>query len=107
MSNQTLRELELRCAFQMSATDSSNLIDSPAAGKLGQNRSLLYLEEHGSLEKFRPYSLPSDDWLEKLRVHFAPQKASLESDPPPPQTDEPQTDDPIGMVDDLSSWTIL
>ena len=34
----SMRELDNRILFQMSATDSSNLIDSPAANKLGANR---------------------------------------------------------------------
>ena len=66
-STQTLREFETRVVFQMSATDSSNLIDTPLAGRLGANRALLYLEEQGTLEKFRPYGLPSDGWLSWVR----------------------------------------
>lgn len=114
MSNQTLRELEMRVAFQMSATDSSNLIDSPAAGKLGQNRALLYLEEHGSHEKFRPYGLPSADWLEKLRHRYAQQLSILAADACEFETANEETpptsngdDGAIGIIDDLSSWTIL
>jgi energy-coupling factor transporter ATP-binding protein EcfA2 len=67
MTNQTMRELELRVAFQMSATDSSNFIDTPAAGRLGQNRALLYLEETGTLEKFRPYGAAQEQWLAMLQ----------------------------------------
>lgn len=66
-STQSLRELEMRVVFQMSSTDSSNLIDSPLAGRLGANRALLYLEEHGTLEKFRPYGLPTPEWLEWVK----------------------------------------
>ncbi len=66
-SRQTLRELEQRVAFQMNASDSSNLIDSPAASRLGTHRALLYREETGTFEKFRPYGLPSADWLNTLR----------------------------------------
>ena len=53
-----LREFEIRVLFQMSANDSSTLIDSPAAGKLGANRALFYSEEENRIEKFRPYGLP-------------------------------------------------
>ena len=53
----------------MSAADSSNLIDSPAGNKLGFYRALAYSEEQGVMEKFRPYALPSKEWLE--RVHTA------------------------------------
>ena len=101
MSNPTLRELEMRVAFQMSATDSSNFIESPVAGKLGQNRAILYLEEDGSHEKFRPYGLPSDDWLEL--VHQGLPNLSV----PEPEIPEPSDSDaPVEVADDLSSWTV-
>jgi DNA segregation ATPase FtsK/SpoIIIE, S-DNA-T family len=45
------------------AEDSSNLVDSPAAAKLGQNRALFFSEEQGRAEKFRPYGLPHEEWL--------------------------------------------
>jgi hypothetical protein len=64
---QTLREFELRVLFQMSATDSSNLIDTPLASKLGLHRALFHSEEQGRLEKFRPYGPPSESWLEWVR----------------------------------------
>jgi hypothetical protein len=53
----TLREFDNRVLFQMSAADSSNLVDSPIANKLGFNRALAYSEELGTTEKFRPYAL--------------------------------------------------
>src|SRR2546430_12485844 len=49
----SMREFDNRVLFQMSAADSSNLIDSPAANKLGTNRALAYSEEQGVMEKFR------------------------------------------------------
>ncbi|HEX5269241.1 MAG TPA: FtsK/SpoIIIE domain-containing protein, partial [Gemmataceae bacterium] len=58
-----LREFEMRVLFQMSAADSSTLIDNPAAGKLGVNRALFHSEDRGQPEKFRPYGLPSEEWL--------------------------------------------
>lgn len=61
-----LREFDQRVLFQLSSTDSSTLIDSPAATKLGANRALLYSEEQGTLEKFRPYRMPSDAWLKSF-----------------------------------------
>ena len=61
-----MREFEVRVLFQMSQNDSSNLIDSPLASRLGPNRALLYSEEQGRLEKFRPYNLPDDEWLKKI-----------------------------------------
>ena len=58
-----LREFEMRVLFQMSPGDSSNLIDSPIASRLGPNRALFSNEEEGRVEKFRPYGLPAAEWL--------------------------------------------
>ena len=58
-----MRDMEMRILFQMGANDSSNLMDSPAAAKLGVHRAYCYSEEHGQLEKFRPYGLPTEEWL--------------------------------------------
>jgi hypothetical protein len=63
LDRQSIREFELRVLFQMSASDSSTLIDSPAASKLGLHRALFSSEEKGRLEKFRPYGLPAEAWL--------------------------------------------
>lgn len=63
LDRRSLREFEMRVAFQMSAEDSANLIDVPAASKLGPYRALFYSEEEVRMEKFRPYALPSDEWL--------------------------------------------
>ncbi|HPC97106.1 MAG TPA: FtsK/SpoIIIE domain-containing protein [Sedimentisphaerales bacterium] len=68
---QTLREFDHRILFQMSAADSSTLIDSPAANQLGFHRALLYSEEQGGLEKFRPYGPLPDDWLADLAAKWA------------------------------------
>ena len=60
---QALREFDNRVLFQMGAPDSTNLIDTPAASTLGLQRALLANEEQGTLEKFRPYAMPGDEWL--------------------------------------------
>jgi len=69
-----LREIELRVLFQMSATDSSHLIDSPEAGKLGLRRALYFCEELGRIERFRPYALPDLDWLKTVADHLSRKK---------------------------------
>jgi S-DNA-T family DNA segregation ATPase FtsK/SpoIIIE len=69
-----LREFDNRILFQMSAADSSNLIDSPAANKLGFYRALAYSEEQGSMEKFRPYAMMDAQWLENLKNKLAAKK---------------------------------
>jgi len=71
LDRQALRDLDLRALFQMSAADSSSLIDSPAASRLGVHRAILYDEEQGRLEKFRPYGVPARQWLDAVKSQFA------------------------------------
>ncbi|MCH7228542.1 FtsK/SpoIIIE domain-containing protein [Haloferula sp. A504] len=52
----SMADFQMRVLYQMSANDSSAMIDSPAAGNLGLHRALLYDESQGTLETFRPYS---------------------------------------------------
>ena len=63
LDRQGLKEFEIRVLFQMGSTDSSNLIDSPLASKLGLHRALFFSEEQGYVEKFRPYAMPEEPWL--------------------------------------------
>ncbi|MAC20893.1 MAG: cell division protein FtsK [Phycisphaerae bacterium] len=63
VDRQSMRAFDQKAMFQVGATDSSNLIDSPAASMLGPNRGLLYSEERGTVEKFRPWALPSEAYL--------------------------------------------
>ncbi len=68
----TLREIDYRVAMQMSVGDSTSLIDSPAAGRLGEHRALFYRDDLGSHVKFRPYGRPTSEWLKwvsKKLVH--------------------------------------
>ena len=74
LDRQAMRELSLRVVFQMNVTDSSNLIDSPLASKLGLHRALFFNEEDGRLDKFRPYGLPSEAWLQRVQEEW-PQRA--------------------------------
>ena len=60
---QTIREFDHRILFQMSASDSSSLIDSPIANQLGLHRALLYSEEQGGLGEVRRYAALTDEWL--------------------------------------------
>ena len=59
----TLREFDCRVLFQMSAADSTHLIDAPTASTLGRHRALLHSEETGITEKFRLYAPPEPRWL--------------------------------------------
>ena len=49
VDRQTMRAFDQRAMFQVGATDSSTLIDSPAASLLGANRGLLYSDERGTV----------------------------------------------------------
>jgi S-DNA-T family DNA segregation ATPase FtsK/SpoIIIE len=61
-----MREFNLRVLFQMNPNDSAQLIDTPAASKLGRNRALYIEEGLERPEKFRPYGLCRFDWLRKV-----------------------------------------
>jgi hypothetical protein len=63
----TMREFDQRVLMQMSAADSSTLMDNPIAAKLGPQRALYYTEDLGKVEKFRPYALPNVEWIRSLR----------------------------------------
>jgi S-DNA-T family DNA segregation ATPase FtsK/SpoIIIE len=67
LDRMTLREFEMRVAFQMSAADSASFLDNPAATKLRQHRGLFASEDVGTLEKFRPYGIPTEEWLDQVR----------------------------------------
>lgn len=65
LGRKALSEFEMRVLFQMSTNDSASLCDDPQASNLGLHCALLYNEQEGYLEKFRPYSLPTNEWLEQ------------------------------------------
>ncbi len=67
-----MAEFEMRVLFQMSANDSANLIDSPAASTLGLHRALFFNEHLGTLETFRPFALPDESWLSSLQPLASP-----------------------------------
>lgn len=71
LDRNSLREFESRVLFQMSAADSTHLIDTPAAATLGRYRALLHSEESGVLEKFRPYAMPEGPWLDAASARLA------------------------------------
>ena len=77
LDRQLLREFGMRVLFQMNANDSSSLIDSPAASRLGRNRALYVTEEMPQPEKFRPYGLPAFDWLRETKELFARRSAII------------------------------
>ncbi len=94
-SSQTLREFEVRIVFQLSASDSSNLIDGPLASKLGPNRAILHSVDQGTNEKFRPYGPPTPEWLADVASRLNPK--SIADD----------VSEPLAESEDISQFTIL
>lgn len=66
LSSSLLREFDSRIAFRLNQTDSSSLIDTPAAAMLGQGRAILYRDRTGTATPFRPFAWPTQDWLSAL-----------------------------------------
>ena len=97
----TLKEFELRVLFQMSGTDSSQLVENPAAGRLGEQRALFVQEETGTLEKFRPYQFPSDTWLTDLASRLRSRPQGTPTERPKPQL-QPHTKPQINENDKFS-----
>lgn len=56
LDRQAVKQFGNRVLFQMSASDSIELIDSPRASTLGLHRALLWREDEAEAEKFRPYA---------------------------------------------------
>jgi hypothetical protein len=66
LSNSLLREFDTRIAFRLNQTDSASLIDTPAAASLSQGRAILYRDQTGAADRFRPFSWPGEEWLRTL-----------------------------------------
>jgi F0F1-type ATP synthase membrane subunit b/b' len=71
LSRKAFSEFEMRLLFQMSANDSASLIDSPKASLLGLHRALYYNQQEGYLETFRPYALPTSEWIDQATGQLA------------------------------------
>lgn len=72
----TLREIDYRVAMQMSAADSTSLIDSPVAGRVGEQRAVFYRDDLGTQVKFRPYGRPTAEWIAWAAEHLAAEKVA-------------------------------
>ncbi len=57
LDRQAVKQFGARVLFQMSASDSIELIDAPRASTLGVHRALLWREEESETEKFRPFAM--------------------------------------------------
>jgi DNA segregation ATPase FtsK/SpoIIIE, S-DNA-T family len=70
LGRKTLAEFEMRVLFQMSASDSASLVESPDASTLGLHRALYYNDREGYTEIFRPYARPGNEWVEEVARHL-------------------------------------
>lgn len=68
LDHRLISEFGTRVVGPMSNSDSSRLIDNDAASQIEHpHRLIKYDEDHvGVLEMFRPYALPSADWMESV-----------------------------------------
>ncbi len=66
LGRKNLSEFEMRVLFQMSASDSASLVDSPDAATLGLHRALYHNDREGYTETFRPYARPGNEWVEAV-----------------------------------------
>jgi len=71
LDRHALPEFEMRVLFAMSASDSSNLVDSTIGANLGMQRAVLYQESAGTWEKFRPYAPAEKGFFEWLSRQFS------------------------------------
>jgi hypothetical protein len=78
-THQILREFEMRVLFQMSPTDSGHMLDAPHASKLGPHRAFFASEEQNRIEKFRPYGVPTNEWLDQIGESLS-RKAAVAKD---------------------------
>ncbi|MEQ8769379.1 MAG: FtsK/SpoIIIE domain-containing protein [Phycisphaerales bacterium] len=63
LERSSVGEFEQRALMQMSSADSSQLIESAGASRLGLNRAIFHSDETGVEEKFRPYGVPDEAFV--------------------------------------------
>ena len=71
LKRNAVSSFDLRAVLRVPDSDSMNLIDSQAAGRLADNRALLRNEEDpsGRFEKFKPYPVPSEGVMDDFLGH--------------------------------------
>lgn len=68
LDRRLMSQVSLRVAASMSESDSSTLLDAPAASRLNKpHRAIFFDESHpGVLEKFIPFGLPQPEFLQRM-----------------------------------------
>jgi thiol-disulfide isomerase/thioredoxin len=74
LDRQSLREFGVRVVGAMNSQDSMYLLDDAAASKIDRPHRLIKADETivGVLEAFRPYALPSINWVRKIAAALLP-----------------------------------
>jgi hypothetical protein len=67
LESKLLKEFSQRTASQMNPENSSEVIGSPKASNLGENRAWYYDDNEMNLIKFKPYELPTFSWVAQLQ----------------------------------------
>ena len=101
VERQGMREFTLRVLFQMSANDSAQLIDTPAASRLGRTRALYVEEGTERPEKFRPYGLPGDGWLREIGATVGLRHPPISTEPEEGIVPMLPNDNPLSLAADL------
>ena len=71
MERSTIREFGLRALMQISASDSTALVDSSIASTLGANRAILADDVAGTFQRFRRINLPDASTVRRAEVFLA------------------------------------
>ena len=98
VERQGMREFTLRVLFQMSANDSAQLVDTPAASKLGRTRALFVEEGTERPEKFRPYGLPDTEWLRGIGADLGFTEPRDSTEPGRPDLPMQADDSPLALA---------
>jgi hypothetical protein len=87
ISTGLLREFDYRIAFRLNQTDSASLLDTPAAATLVPGRAILYQDQTGESERFRPWQWVPATVSNKAGAtpaHVLPRGTSASAAPPAP-----------------------
>ncbi len=66
LDDNLLKEFSQRVASQMNPDNSVKVIGNQKAAKLGANRAWYYDDNENTMIKFKPYELPTFDWVAQL-----------------------------------------
>jgi len=68
LERRTMREFGMRVGASMSVDDSQAFLDDAVASKIDKPHRAIFSEEErpGQLDKFRPYSIPTSEYVEQV-----------------------------------------